>query len=735
MDSQLGKIDMNKTNSLTETHPRTATLWHSEKNKKKLSEVTAGMGIKVWWKGKCGHEWERIVGNQTKTENKEGCIYCSGRAVLEGFNDLATTHPELAEEWHPENKKKATEVRAGSGLEPIWLCSEKHIYKASLYSRTGVNRTGCPYCSGRLPIKGENDLLTINPLIASEWHPNKNKGITPSDVLPRSNRKIWWVCLEGHEWKTEVNNRTVGKGCSVCSNNVIVPGINDAATANPVLAKWFASDLNDNKEILNEVTDKSNIVLWWRCPEDDEHTFSRSVRNHTYSSRCPVCSVGRSTVISGVNDLTTRRPDLMKEWDWEKNSIDPTTIRQGTELKVWWRCLDDDRHSYQTSVHLKNNRTSGCPICSNRKIVRELNSLEALHPDTSKTWHPELNGAITPGCVGAGSIAKAWWVCEKCEHIYEKAILQKVLYPECPKCGTNKSAGEQQLKLFIAELLGDKEEIVYNSRSVIAGYELDIYLPQKGIAIEFNGIYWHSESVRPNKNYHKEKWSAAKEKGVQLIQIWEDEWMFRQETVKSMLTHKLGLSELPTVYARKTLATAISYAEAVDFLNDYHIQGAASGSFYAALKTIDGGDVVAVLVLKRTGGSEGVYSIERYATSQRVVGGFSKLLKYVEAVAEPSKIVTFSDNCISDGKLYLNTGFTKEADVRPDYKYTKNNMRYHKFGFRLDKFRNDPNLKFEEGLTESELARLNNMHRIWDAGKVRWVRKLIVVESKNEALC
>ena len=118
------------------------------------------------------------------------------------------------------------------------------------------------------------------------------------------------------------------------------------------------------------------------------------------------------------------------------------------------------------------------------------------------------------------------------------------------------------------------------------------------------------------------------------------------------------------------------------------------------------------------------YNIVRYATSVPVVGGFSKLLSTATKIYNPSAFITFSDNCVSDGGLYKKLGFTAEKQLPPDYMYVVNGKRKHKFGYRLKKFRNNPALKFEEGLTERELAELNGLNRIWDAGKIKWVKTI-----------
>lgn len=357
-----------------------------------------------------------------------------------------------------------------------------------------------------------------------------------------------------------------------------------------------------------------------------------------------------------------------------------------------------------------------CPVCINTHVRSGFNDLATVHPHLAAELSEENKENADD--TYSDSTQKALWECSNCDHVFRKSPAQRVKYPMCPKCSTGKSAPETEMRLFINSILPGVE-VLYNTRDVIKGYELDVYVPSKGIAVEFNGIYWHSETVRPDRKYHYKKFLAAKEAGIQLIQIWEDEWKARKDTVKSALSHKLGVSESGRTFARKTKVVAVTYIQAKSFLDDNHIQGSATGTYYLGLED-DSSEMVAVMVLK----GKSQLEIVRYATTKTVVGGFTKLMKYVENVYSPESFISFSDNCVSDGGLYYSNGFIWEWDVRPDYKYVVGSERKHKFGYRLKRFHDDPKLQYVEGLTEAELAALNKLHRIWDAGKIRWVKHL-----------
>ena len=273
-------------------------------------------------------------------------------------------------------------------------------------------------------------------------------------------------------------------------------------------------------------------------------------------------------------------------------------------------------------------------------------------------------------------------------------------------------------------MLLPNERVFSSERSILDSLELDIYIPSKNIAIEYNGIYWHSELYRDSK-YHYNKWKACKDKGIQLIQIWEDEWNRNPEQIKRMLAHKLGASNERKVFARKTTIVELTKAEVEPFLNENHVQGYASGSYYLGLQDKETDELVSVLILKNEAKTDGkMLNIIRYATSANVIGGFTKLLSYATKTYQPDSYITFSDNCVSDGGLYENHGFIADKHLPPDYMYVVGNVRRHKFGYRLKRFKDDPALLWEEGLTERELADLNGLKRIWDAGKTRWVLQI-----------
>ena len=270
-----------------------------------------------------------------------GCPVCQNDRVLIGFNDLATTHPELAAQadgWDP------TTVTAGTAKKLKWKCPKDHSWTTGIINRA-TKGTGCPSCSGRLAIPGETDLATTHPELAAQA-----AGWDPTIVKAGTNRKLKWRCDRGHEWLSEPSTRSgQGTGCPYCSGHRVIVGETDLATTHPDLAaqavSWDPSTVGRGNQGLRR----------WRCEKD--HEWDAAIYSRAGGgSGCPYCSGRR--VIVGETDLATKHPDLAAEaFGW-----DPATIGFGSDKKVRWMCLNG--HTYTSRVSHRTNMRSGCPSCA-----------------------------------------------------------------------------------------------------------------------------------------------------------------------------------------------------------------------------------------------------------------------------------------------------------------------------------------------------------------------------------
>lgn len=328
---------------------------------------------------------------------------------------LAKNYPELAKEWHPakNGKLKPELVSYGSDKKVWWRCDKGHEWEAVISSR--VSGVGCPFCSGNRVIKGENDLLTLYPLIAAEWHPTKNGDLKPNEVAIKSNKKVWWLAKCGHEWETLIISRISGNNCPYCGNQKLLKGFNDFKTKNPELAKEWHPTKNGNLKP-EDVISGSHKKVWWlaKC----SHEWEAAIGDRTIGGNgCPFCS--NNKLLVGFNDLKTKNPELVKEWHPTKNGIiKPENFFPNSHEKVWWICPKG--HEYESYIIHRNNGT-GCPICSCKIIIKGINDLETLNPNLAKYWDYKRNKE-KPSEVSIKSGKRVWWLCSKCKSSWNGRI-------------------------------------------------------------------------------------------------------------------------------------------------------------------------------------------------------------------------------------------------------------------------------------------------------------------------
>jgi hypothetical protein len=647
------------------------------------------------------------------------CPACEGNILIPGKNDLGTTHPGLVAWWSESNDFKITEISKGSAKIASWNCSKGHEWKSKVKDQA-TRGAWCRKCDRKSMAN-----ISMGQTLLKDSHPDLYSQIvsvlgdkkSPESLRTGSKLFVQWQCLSGHIYEAKVSNRTsLGRNCPYCAGRYAIAGENDIATTNPEVMKYW--DYSANSLQPEEVKKTYSKLIHWICEKN--HQWESKPENLTVRKHyCPFCSGKR--VIPGETDFASVYPEKLSLWDYEKNTISPHEISAGNGRQMHWKCPVN--HEWTASICDMGKRTlTGCPKCSGRRnLGGSNNGLGVLFPHLLSEWDFEKNSK-SPSDYSYGSSQRVWWKCSQ-GHEWEINICKRTGKNSsgCPECAIRTSKGERAVAEYIATILPSEVAILGN-RKILQGLELDIYIPSRKVAIEYNGIYWHSEISGRSNTYHHNKWKACKDKGIQLIQIWEDEWNRNPEQIKRMLAHKLGISNERKVFARKTTVVELDKAQTELFLNENHVQGYASGSYYLGLKDKSNDEIVSVLVLKKEAGTEGkVLNIIRYAASANVVGGFTKLLKHAEKQYNPDSFITFSDHCVSDGGLYKNNGFIADKELPPDYMYVVGNVRKHKFGYRINKFKIDPKLLWEEGLTERELAELNGLKRIWDAGKTRWV--------------
>ena len=345
---------------------------------------------------------------------------------------------QLIAEWNWEKNRilgyEPHKILLCSSIKAWWECQESHTWQARVYHRN--NGLGCPYCSGRLPIKGINDLHTINPILAKEWNYDRNNDLTPLDVSPNSGKKVWWRCSEGHEWQAVIGSRNNGCGCPYCAGKIVITGRTDLRTINPILAE---------------------------------------------------------------------------EWNYDRNNgLTPSDVLPNSNKKAWWRC--DKGHEWQAVIYSRNNGC-GCPYCSNKKVLKGLNDLQSVRPGLATEWNYEKNNGLTPSDVIFDSDKKFWWKCNK-GHEWSTSIANRNKGTNCPVCNSEMNTSFPEYA-FIYYLKKCGLTVIHSYKGL--GYELDVYIPSRKMAIEYDGYFFHKDKAKNDL----EKNLKCKKDGIKLYRIRE----------------------------------------------------------------------------------------------------------------------------------------------------------------------------------------------------------------------
>jgi hypothetical protein len=272
---------MRRYKSLAAENPHLARQWHPRKNGTLTpKDVTLKSGRKAWWLCKRGHEWEATVASRS---NGTGCPYCQGRGPLQD-RCLETTNPDLASEWHPTKNFPLTprDLTKCSTKRVWWMCKRGHEWQTRVQARRAGS--GCPECA-HIIATDEYCLARVNPELTNQWHPTKNKGLTPKDLTPYSCKKVWWMCEKGHEWQSDVFHRSRGGGCPYCSGRYATEE-NCLQNSNPALALQWNTTRNGSITP-RDVKPYSRMKVWWRC--DEGHEWEARVSSRSQGNGCPHC--------------------------------------------------------------------------------------------------------------------------------------------------------------------------------------------------------------------------------------------------------------------------------------------------------------------------------------------------------------------------------------------------------------------------------------------------------------
>ncbi len=432
--------------------------------------------------------------------------------------------------------------------------------------------------------------------------------------------------------------------------------------------------------------------------------------NKKYGGNAPLCSDGIKEKIRNTNI--------------EKYGVE--NVFQNKEIKEKIKETNLEKYGVENSMLSEEVREKA-------KLTRLKNFYNSLGRRVNNVVVP-LFDIEESRCIASDKKNKVLWKCNKCgnefyDHIYGGRI------PICKKChppsySNGISNKELELKEFIENLGLKTEKFYYRENNNGRPREIDIYIKEKNIAIEFNGLYWHSEQKLRNsgkepKKYHLNKTKMCNNLGIRLIHIFEDEWDSKKDIIKSRLKNIFGIYE-NRIGGREVIVKEIEANQKNIFLNNYHIQGEDKSSFNLGAFKDD--SLVSVMTFCKPRIAMGqknienkIYELSRFASvpNTAIPGIASKMLKYFIKNFEVKKIYTYSDVRWNTGNLYKNLGFSYIKTTQPNYWYIINGNRFHRFKYRKQEL---PNLleNFNPNLTEYQNMLNNSYDRIWDCGNDKW---------------
>jgi very-short-patch-repair endonuclease len=412
--------------NLLDTHPELCEEWDYDKNSRTPEKFTYGSNVKIWWlckkSSKCGclHSYESSICARTNPKKLCGCPYpgcCRSPRKCCEHESLLGKFPELCEEWdYNKNLKviKPEDVLPHSGIEVWWICPKttcefkcQHSWKTPIENRTSDKKKyGCPYpgcCHSPNHHCIHQSLAYLHPDIYKEWDYEANKNITvfgkikskPEDYTPGSSININWFCknlCEGcgsyHKWiaspKTKLSSNL--NGCPFCSSNNKTPHCLQLSFAYRYgdLAEEWCGEKNGDDCNPGIFLPHSDEIVWWECFKLFEcgcpHEWKAAIKDRTRGSGCPYCSHKR---ICKHNSLAYLKPDIMTEWDYENNELNPEKVSAHSAKKVHWICSKNNSHKWITTIEhrTREKNPTNCPRCKHKTEYKLLDWLNENYPN------------------------------------------------------------------------------------------------------------------------------------------------------------------------------------------------------------------------------------------------------------------------------------------------------------------------------------------------------------------
>lgn len=481
--------------------------------------------------------------------------------------------------------------------------------------------------------------------------------------------------------------------------------------------------LPNTKEVSFEkcqyVNNKTKVILTCHHKDSDgnEHGDFEITPGHLLDGEgCPVCRYIKSS--SALRRSIEELISDARKVHGDRYDYSMITEYKNDRLKYPIICPEHGVFYQAMNNHIKGKQ--GCPVCGKIKQGAEQRiTFEEFVERANKVHdgyytYDESSYTLFTDYVGI--------ICPKHGYFKQNGSNHINLGYGCPKCGNIISKGEKEVLNYIKKVYdGVVEE---NKTGIFSdNREVDIYIPEQKIAFEYDGLYWHSE-IRKEKNYHLIKTKECEEKGIHLFHIFEDEWFYKSDIVKSMIKNLLGLID-NKIYARCCEIREVGFTDSKKFLNENHLQGHTPSAKRYGLYYND--ELVSLMTFGKSrhfiGNNQDKWELIRFCNkiNTNVVGGASKLFKHFIKENSVNEIISYADRRWSNGKIYGILGFTKYNESAPNYYYIKRRKRIYRFNLRksvlIEKY------GCPEDMTEREFCKEHNIYRIYDCGCLCYVWK------------
>lgn len=521
-----------------------------------------------------------------------------------------------------------------------------------------------------------------------------------------SKEKVCIICPEHGEFWQRADKHLMGQGCPQCATN-------HKGTLERFIER--ASKIHNNKyDYSKAVYINNSTKLCIICPEHGE--FWQSPHDHLKHKGCPQCAkeLTKPKKYTTEEFIAACKKSHQKQYDYSK------TVFNGLSEKVTVICPEHGEFEQNAYIHLNG---AGCPKCAHNEngfkkrkqqdvFLKQIEEIYQGKYDLSKVNYINAKIKVEIVCPKHGSFfVSPWHALNGCG---------------CPKCVHPTSKAEDEIYNFVCSLIG-KDNVVQSDRLTLNGKELDIFIPSLNTAIEYHGLYWHTDKVHPDRRYHLKKTELCQSKGIKLLQIFEDEYRDKKEIVLNKIKHILNISDnLPKIMGRKCMVKEISKEESNEFLDKFHIQGRVRATLY--LGCFFNERLIGVMTFTQCD-KEGKWELTRFASDYNYIcqGIGGKLFNYFIRNYGYCEIKSFADRrwtVDETNNLYIQLGFEFDSYNAPDYRYidrSKEPIRMHKFLFRKNRI--NKKYGFSLDMTENQMIEKLNLTKVYDCGLIKYVYK------------